>query len=82
MPDHFTRHSFRVGSSVSKSLAGTAVDKIIEIRGWKTERIAKYYIDSTTRARIPASERKRDRDYATASELPLSHRRLRQFFYA
>ena len=34
--------------------------------------MAKYYIGSTTSARVPASKRKRDHDYATASELPLS----------
>ena len=36
LPDHFTMHSFRVGGSVTKSLAGTAVDEIMKIGGWKT----------------------------------------------
>ena len=72
MPDHFTMHSFRVGGSVSKSLAGTAVDEIMKIGGWKTERIAKYYIGSTSSGRVRAPKRKRDHDYANASNLPLS----------
>ena len=42
-PDHLTMHSFRVGGSLSKSLAGTAVDEIMKIGGWKTERVARYY---------------------------------------
>ena len=36
MTDHFTMHSFRVGGSLSKSLAGTAVDEIMKIGSWKT----------------------------------------------
>ena len=47
-PDHFTMHSLRVSGSLSKSLAGTAVDVITKIGGWKTERIARYYIGATT----------------------------------
>ena len=31
--DHFTIHSFRVGGSLTRSLAGTAVDEIMEIGG-------------------------------------------------
>ena len=57
---------------MSKSLAGTAVDEIIKIRGWKTERTAKYYIGSTTSTRAPASKRTGDHDCAHANELPLS----------
>ena len=40
--------SFRVGGSLSKSLAGTAVDEIMQIGGWKTESVAKYYIGATS----------------------------------
>ena len=40
LPDHFTMHSFRVGGSLARSLAGTAVDEIMKIGGWKTEAIA------------------------------------------
>ena len=43
LPSHFTMHSFRVGGSLSQSLDGTAVDKIMKIGGWKTESVAKYY---------------------------------------
>ena len=43
LPSHFTEHSFRVGGSLSKSLAGTAVDEIMKIDGGgKTESVAKY----------------------------------------
>ena len=33
LPSHFTMHSLRVGGSLSKSLAGTAVDEIMDIGG-------------------------------------------------
>ena len=42
LPSYFTMHSFRVGGSLSKSLAGTVVDEIMKIGGWKTESVAKY----------------------------------------
>ena len=67
-----TVHPFRVGGSVSKSLAGTAVDEIIKVRGWKTERTAKYYIGSATSTRAPASKRTRDHACAHANEVALS----------
>ena len=35
-------HSFYVGGSLSKSLAGAAADDIMEIGGWKTVSIAEY----------------------------------------
>ena len=72
MPEHFTMHSLRAGSYVSKSLAGTAVDEIINTGGWKTERIANYDVGSTTSARVPTSKRKHDHDYAHAGDSPLS----------
>ena len=73
-------HSLRVGGSLSKSLAGTAVDEIMKIGGWKTERVARYYIGATAGASAATSKRKhdegskpkRDRDYAKAIDLPLS----------
>ena len=71
LPDHFTMHSFRVGGSVTKSLAGTAVNEIMKIAGWKTERIAKCSIGSTTSTGVRASKRTRDHGYARANELPL-----------
>ena len=37
LSSHFTMHSFRLGGSLSKSLAGTAVDEIMKIGSWKTE---------------------------------------------
>ena len=72
LPDHFTMHSFRVGGSLSKSLEGTAVDEIMKIGGWKTEKMAKYYIGATTSTGVRAQKRQRDNAYATASEMPLS----------
>ena len=79
MSDQFTMHSFRVGGSLSKSLAGTAVDEIMKIGGWKTERVARYYIGATTsasgtlkRTRDESDTRETDSRYATAIDLPLS----------
>eukprot|EP00903_Cladosiphon_okamuranus_P006868 g6689.t1 len=48
LPDHYSMHSFRVGGSVSKSLAGTPVDEIMRIGGWKAEAMAQQYIGATT----------------------------------
>ena len=50
LPDHSTIHSFRVGGSLSKSLAGKTVDEIMEIGGWKIERVTRCYIGPTTSA--------------------------------
>ena len=47
LPSCFTMHSFRVGGSLSKSLAGTVVDEIMKNSGWKTESVAKYYSGAT-----------------------------------
>ena len=44
LPSNFTRHSSRSGGSLSKSLAGTPMDEIMEIGGWKTVSMARYYI--------------------------------------
>ena len=80
LPDHFTMHSFRVGGSLSESLAGTAVDEITKIGGEKTERVARYYIGPTTSAgakskgdgrRDGGSERARDNSHAIAMDFPL-----------
>ena len=71
LPDHFIMHSFRVGGSMTKSLAGTVVDEIMKIGGWKTESIAKNYIGSTTSTGVRASNRTRDHGYARANELRL-----------
>lgn len=64
---------FRVRDSVSRSSAGTAVDEIMKIEGSNTQRVAKYYIGSTTSMHgPPASKRTRGHDYAHANESPLS----------
>ena len=52
LPRHFTMHSFRVGRSLSKSLAGTAVDEIMKIGGWKTESVAKHYSGTVHRGHL------------------------------
>ena len=80
IPGQFTMHSFRLRGSVSRSLEGTAVDEIMKIGGWKTERVARYHIGATAGASAATSKRKcdegskreRDRDYAAAIDVPLS----------
>ena len=81
LPDHSTMLSFRVGGPLSKSLAGKVVDEIMKVGGWKTERVTRYYIGSTTgavatlkgkRKREGGSQRARDQSYATAVDFPLS----------
>ena len=57
LPSHFTMHSLRVGGSLGKCLAGTAVDEIMKIGGWKTESVAKYYIRATSSGKVPGSKR-------------------------
>ena len=72
LSNHFTMHSLRVGGSLSKSLAGTAVDEIMKIGGWKIESVAKYCIGATSSGQVRGSKKKRGQSYADASELPLS----------
>ena len=48
LPSQFGMLFFRVGGALSKSLAGTAVGEIMEIGGWKTESVAKYYVGTTS----------------------------------
>ena len=47
LPDHYTMHSFRVGGSVNQSLAGTPIDAIMDMGGWKTRRMAEHYVGAT-----------------------------------
>ena len=57
IPAHFTMHSFRVGGSLRKSLAGTPVDEfILQLGGWKTEAMARHYIGATTREAFDVSQ--------------------------
>ena len=65
-------HSFRVGGSLSKSLARTTVNEIMKIGGWKTESVAQYYIEATSSGKVYNSKRKRGQNYVSARELPLS----------
>ena len=52
LPSKFTMHSFCSGGSLSKSLAGTPMDEIMHMGGWKTESMARYCIGSTTSTRV------------------------------
>lgn len=79
MPDQFTTHSLGLGGSASKSLAGTAVDEIMKIGEWKTERIAKYYIGSTTSARVSVQEETEPRLYGRGRATAVSNIRVRFF---
>ena len=72
LPSLFTIHSFRERGSPTRFLAGTAVDEIMKIGGWKTESIAKYCIVGTSSDRVRGGKRKRGQSYADASRLPLS----------
>ena len=72
LPSHFTLHSFRSGGSLSKSLAGTPMDEIMQIGGWKTEGMARYYVGATTSKRVAGAKRQREQACANASDLPLS----------
>ena len=50
----FTMHSFRLGGSLSTALAGEAIEEIMLVGGWKTEAIARYYVEpSAKRRRAP-----------------------------
>lgn len=68
------------GGSLLKSSAGTAVDEIMKIGGWKTEQPARYHIGATTsvparatgRMRDGPSKRERESDYETATDVPHS----------
>ena len=72
LPTHFSMHSFRVGGSVSESLAGTAVDEIMKLGGWRSERVATNYIGATSSAAAKGKRRTLDAVYDTADKLPLS----------
>eukprot|EP00752_Nemacystus_decipiens_P007886 g7046.t1 len=72
LPKHFSMHSFRVGGSVSESLAGTAVDEIMKLGGWRSERVAAEYIGTTTSDATKGKRRQLDAAYDAADKLPLS----------
>lgn len=61
----FTMHFFRVGGSLSRAMAGEAIEQIMQVGGWKTEAIARYYVE-------PSAKRRRAQDYSAANEAPLS----------
>ena len=76
---------FRVIDSVKPSVFShiflPTVDEIMKIGGWKTERVARYYVGLTTNAvarskgklkRNGGSQRARDNSYAIAMDFPLS----------
>ena len=65
-------HSLRVGGSLSEPLAGTAVDEIMKLGGWRTERVATAYIGATTSEATKGQRRQLDADYDAADKLPLA----------
>ena len=44
----------------------------MQIGGWMTASLARYYIGATSSGQVQDSKRKRGQSYANASELPLS----------
>lgn len=72
LPVHFTMHSFRVGGLPSDSRAGTAVDQIMKIGGWKTETMAAHFIGPTTSQPNAGKRRKVGRAYDEADRLFIS----------
>lgn len=65
LPDGFTMHSFGVGGSLSRPLAGDTIESIMQVGGWKTESVSRYYVE-------PSSARKRARSYNAVNDAPLS----------
>lgn len=41
LPEPLSMHYFRVGGSLREFLAGTAVEEVLDIGGWKTDSVAK-----------------------------------------
>ena len=72
LPTYFSMHSFRVGGSVSESLAGTALDEIMKLGGWRSERVATAYIGATTSGAAKGQRRQLGAAYDSADKLPLS----------
>lgn len=64
-------HSFRVGGSLSESLAGTAVDEIMQLAGWRPRKMATSYIGPTTSDGAKGKRRRSDNVYDFAEKLPL-----------
>lgn len=48
LPEHFTVHSFRVGGSLTRSLASKTVEQIMQMGGLKTEAIARYNVEPSS----------------------------------
>lgn len=46
-------------------MAGEAIEQIMQVGGWKTESIARYYVE-------PSSKRQRAKGYNAANDAPLS----------
>ena len=69
LPRHFTIYSFRSGGSLSKSLAGTPMDEIMQMGAWKTESTAQYYVGAATSKGVAGAKRQREQACATAPDL-------------
>ena len=79
LPLHFTMHSFRVGGSVSKSMAGTTMEEIMQIAGWKTERMARHYVGPVVSSTPPGPKRVREQAYDSSNEFTLSEEFTAQY---
>ena len=54
---NYTMHPFRVGGALSQQLAGTPVDAIMRLIGWKTRSVAERY---TERQRLRATPKRNE----------------------
>lgn len=54
-------HYFQIGGSLSRSLAGTAVDKVTKIGRWKMEAVARYYIGVAASSALAAASKAKAR---------------------
>ena len=77
---NYSMHSFRVGGAVSQTLAGTAMDALMAMVGWKIRRVAQRYVGPQPTQQADAVPRSGDRQaiphgaeerYAAADGLPL-----------
>ena len=48
------------------------MDEIMQMSGWKTESMARYYVGTTTSKRVTGAKRQREQACTSKSDLPLS----------
>ena len=76
---NYSMHSFRVGGAVSQTLAGTAIDALMDFVGWKSRGVAQRYVGArmsapggvTHSADRPVTSLDVESRYAAAIALPL-----------